>query len=212
MSTEIKLKLAVGVLLLCIAGLILQGFYLWRMDQRLAGNAASSDIPESIMERLEPRLQEPPSLNTADPFSFAFAGDPFLRMQQMQQQMDSLFNSISPFGSTGVGVPGNNMQSFSFQNSSPALEFTETPDEYQVKVKTPPDHELVLNTDLEANLLTVSGRVSSSHEASSNGFASNFVSSSQFTRSFDLDKPVNELGLVTEQVGDGLLVRVPKTS
>ncbi|MEQ8314978.1 MAG: Hsp20/alpha crystallin family protein [Gammaproteobacteria bacterium] len=212
MSTEIKLKLAVGFLLLCIAGLILQGFYLWRMDQRLSGTATSSEIPESIMERLEPRLQGAPSRNTADPFSFAFGGDPFLRMQQMQQQMDSLFNSISPFGSAGVSVYGNNGQSFSFQSSSPELEFTETPDEYQVKVKTPPDHELVLNTDLEANLLTVSGSVSSSHETSSNGFASNFVSSSQFTRSFDLDKPVNELGLVTEQVGDGLLVRVPKTS
>ena len=109
-------------------------------------------------------------------------------------------------------MPGSGIQRFGFNSGSPALEFVETPDEYQVIVQTPPDHELVLNTELESNLLTVSGTVSNTQSTNSSGFASNFVSSSQFTRSFDLDKPVEEFGLVTEQLEDGLLVRVPKTS
>lgn len=208
MSTEIKLRLAVGFLALCVTALILQGFYLWRMDQRLAGAAETSDIPESIMERLEARLQDKPATEPFAPFS----GDPFVRMQQMQQQMDSLFNSFSPFGTSFGQFQGPNVQGFQFSTGSPALEFVETPEEYQVKVQTPPDHELVINTELESNLLTVSGTVSSSHSANSTGYASNFVSSSQFARSFDLDKPVDEFGLVTEQLEDGLLVRVPKTS
>ena len=121
----------------------------------------------------------------------------------MQRQMDSLFNSfsgpgVSVFGGSNLGL------------GSPRFSFDETETEYQVHIEFPPDQEVEISTNLEANLLTVNGTITQNISKGNNGFASNFTSRSQFSRSFDLSKPVDELALYTQTEEGGLLIGIPK--
>lgn len=216
MSTDSKIKVLASFLILCVFGLGFQGYLLWRMDEQLA-LAEEDSIPRSIQRRLEAQLDKRaarsgPAVASASPASSTVM-DPFARMQQMRQQMDSLFGSFSGFAMPASPLatsPFSTSQRFGFGQAMPDLEFTETADEYQVRVQTPPDHELTLNSELEANLLTVSGALTRNQGNSGPGMASNFVSRSQFTRSFDLPKPVDELGVFTEATEGGVVIRVPK--
>jgi HSP20 family protein len=216
MSTDIKIRVLAGFLILCVLGLGFQGYLLWRMDEQLAAVEEDS-IPRSIQRRLEAQLdkragQSGPAVASVSPTNPTVM-DPFARMQQMRQQMDSLFGSFSgfamPASPLGAG-PFSTSQQFRLSQAMPELELTETADEYQVRVQTPPDHELTLNSDLEANLLTVTGAIIQNQRNGGPGMASNFVSRSQFTRSFDLPKPVDELGVFTEATEGGVIIRVPK--
>ena len=101
-------------------------------------------------------------------------------------------------------------QAFGFSLPGPTLEMMETDSEYRVQIQTPPQHELSLNTELEADSLTLTGTLTRTLDTESNGFASSLVSNSQFSRRFDFSEPVDALGLVTEQTEQGLLLRVPK--
>lgn len=213
MSTEVKLRFLVGFLAICVIALFVQGYFLWRMDQKVSEVAIAEDIPASIQRRLEEQLADDPASYSAFPgtaLSSGFTRDPFVRMQQMQRQMDSLFNSFTSFGGFGSFTPPAFGSGSGFVSMSPNLELIETDEDYQVRIQSPPDQDIVVNTELEANLLTVTGTVSQTIQDSSNGFASSFVSNSQFSRSFDLDERVDEFGVITEQTEGGLLVRVPK--
>ena len=205
MSTEARYKLLLGIILVCVLGLGTQSIYLWQMNQKLTSlQGDQAAIPESIEARLADSLQDnDPLQHAVDPdywFGQALTSDPFARLQQMQEQMDSFFNSpgISPFG--GVN----------FSTASPVLSLNETDAEYLVRIQTPPDHDVEIDTELEANLLTVTGTLTRDMSNNSKSFSSNISSRSQFTRSFDLPKPVDELGVYTEQEEGGLSIHVPK--
>ncbi len=206
MKTENNYRLLILFSVLCLIGLAIQGFYLRGMNQkfeRLQGN--QSEMPASIEERLEARLGTSSS-SPVDPTPWAgqfFNSDPFSSMRRMQQQMDSLLNS---FSSPGISQYGG----LSFGSGTASLNLIETEDEYQVYIQTPPDHDVVISTELEANLLTVRGTVTRNYADDDNNFSSSISSRSQFTRSFDLPKAVDELGIYTEQQEEGLIVGVPK--
>jgi HSP20 family molecular chaperone IbpA len=211
MSTDRKFRVLAGFLMLCVLGLGFQGYLLWRMDEQLAAVEEDS-IPRSIQRRLEAQLdkraaQSGPAVASNWPANSS-AMDPFARMQQMRQQMDSLFGSFSGFALPAS--PFTASQGFSFEQPMPNLELTETTDEYQLRVQTPPDHELTLNSELEANLLTVTGALTRNQSNTGQGMGSSFVSRSQFTRRFDLPEPVDELGVFTEATEGGVVIRVPK--
>ena len=125
------------------------------------------------------------------------------RIQRTLQQGDSLGNSSSESGASVLN--GSSSSSESLQMS-----INETETEYQILIQIPSDHELEFSTDLAANLLTVSGTLTRNSSNSANSTASDFTSRSQFTRSFDLTKPVNELGLYTEIQEGGLVIGIPK--
>jgi HSP20 family molecular chaperone IbpA len=125
------------------------------------------------------------------------------RMQRARQQTDSLGNS-----SSGSGASVLNGSSFSAESLQLSINETET--EYQVLIQIPSDHELEISTDLEGSLLTVNGTLTRNLSNNTNGTASNFASGSQFTRSFDLTKPINELGLYTETQEGWLVIGIPK--
>lgn len=208
MKTEFKLKVLALFSFVCLLALVAQAYFLWSLNQRLTvAEADGPEIPESIEERLQATLGAPGTsrdpLDVDDFFGQAFASDPFAHMQQMQQQMDRLFNSFSASGPSGSGGR-------SYSVASPLFDFRETATEYQVHIQTPPDHDLEISSNLETNLLTVSGMLTRNMTNNTNSIASSFTSRSQFSRSFDLSKPIDELGLVTEQQVDGLLIRIPK--
>ncbi len=208
MSTESKLKLVLVFSLLCLAGLLIQGYMLWQVQAQLVSQSDSqSNLPESIEQRLDSVLGGSSGsrnqLVRPSPFGMfgqAFGADPF---SQMQQQVDSMFGMLAAPNFQGLqGLGGT--------SAMPKLSLVETDTEYQVSVITPTDTDVEINTELEANLLTVRGSITEDFSDSGSGRSTSFVSRSQFTRSFDLPKPVDELGVFTEATSDGLLIHVPK--
>ena len=203
MSTDTKLKLLFVFSLICLLALLFQGYLLWQVQAQLVSEA-ETHLPQSIEQRLDEALTSPryrPS--QVSPFGLlgqSFGSDP---LRQMQQQIDSLFGTL-PMSSAG------SFGSFSMNAGAPELSLMETDTEYQVAVTTAADTDVEINTELEANLLTVRGSVTQDFSDSSNALTSSFVSRSQFTRSFDLPKPVDELGVFTEATKSGLLIHVPK--
>lgn len=205
MSTETKLKLLLVFSLLCLVGLLIQGYLLWQVQAQLVSETdKQSSLPESIEQRLNGALGSPRnSLLQARPFgSFnqSFGVDPFSQMQQQLDSMFGLFSAPNAFGIQGIGM----------SNAAPELALAETEAEYQVTVSVPKDTDVEISTELDANLLTVRGSLTQDFSDSSNAFASSYVSRSQFSRSFDLPRPVDELGMFTETTNDGLLIHVPK--
>jgi HSP20 family molecular chaperone IbpA len=205
MSTESKLKLVLVFSLLCLMGLLIQGYMLWQVQAQLVSESDTQpNLPESIEQRLDAALGGS-SKQLARPSPFDMLGQPFGAdpFSQMQQQVDSLFGMLSAPSVQGFHGIGSS-------STMPELSLTETDSEYQVSVSAPSDTDVEITTELEANLLTVRGSVTEDYSDSSSGRSANFVSRSQFTRSFDLPKPVDELGVFTETANDGLLIHVPK--
>jgi HSP20 family molecular chaperone IbpA len=205
-STETKLKLLLGFSLLCLMGLLLQGYLLWQVQAQLVSDSENlTALPQSIEERLDAALNSagagnrPSQLSPFGRLNQPPRVDPF---SQLQQQLDSMFDVFSAPSSIGLGSLGT-------AASIPQLFLTETDTEYQVKVATAPDTDVEISTELEANLLIVRGSVTNNLSDTGSAGSSNFVSRSQFTRAFDLPKPVDELGVFTEPTNNGLLIHVP---
>lgn len=206
MRTETKFKWAVGVAIVMAIGLIVQGVLLWqtRSEQTVAGldpDPAVNSIEQKILKQLD---DEEPQSQFLDPWGGSlFGSDPFAQMdkqmQQMRQQMNSLFS--------GATLPGN---AVTFSLQSPDIELEETADDFRVVINVPENSEIELNTDVEDQEVTVSGKVSAQMDRSGNGFNGQFISSSQFSRRFDLPGEVDELGVRTENSDNGLVVVIPK--
>ncbi|MEQ8953224.1 MAG: Hsp20/alpha crystallin family protein [Gammaproteobacteria bacterium] len=174
-------------------------------------------IEQKILQSLDdPGPQPFPSFNP-----FALGGsvnaDPFAAVQGMQQRMDALLQTMlgpSPLGfnsgllgNMGLNSPGS---SASFSMSTPAIRIDETDREYQIHVTVPQSHEVELNTEIEGNTLSISGKIQQQLAQQNGGSAATFIGHSQFSRQIPLSHEVDELGIATEQTPTGLMVRVPK--
>jgi|TARA_Y100000031_G_scaffold69498_1_gene77214 HSP20 family molecular chaperone IbpA len=125
------------------------------------------------------------------------------RIQSALQQVDSPGNFSSEPGASVLNGSSSSAESLQ-------LSISESETEYQILIQIPSDHELEISTDLEASLITVNGTLIRNLSNNTNSTASNFTGRNQFTRSFDLTKPVNELGLYTETREGGLVIGIPK--
>ncbi|MBQ15105.1 MAG: hypothetical protein QGG67_01570 [Gammaproteobacteria bacterium] len=241
MKPEIKFRLLLSFLLVCLLGILLQSYFLWDLNESLeVSQDENSSIPDNVEGRLEalldqgdasidPQLQDENSsiLDTVEgrleslrgqgdasdvtQNSTRLVGQNYRtnsikrnrRIQRALQQTDSLSNSSSE-----LGASGSNGSSFSPESLQLSLNETET--EYLVLIQIPPDHELEISTDLQTSVLTVNGTLTQNLSNNTNNTASNIISSSEFTRSFDLTNPVNELGLYTAAQEGGLVIGIPK--
>lgn len=211
MKPKIKFRLLLSFLLVCLLGVLAQSYFLWDLNETLeVSQGENSSIPDSLEGRLEVISDQADapidSLNTTRLIGQNYRKDPLERMRRIQrarQQTDPLRNFSSE---SGAAVSNES----SFSSESLQLSINETETEYQVLIQIPSDHELEISTDLEANLLTISGTLTRNLSNNTNSTASNFTSRSQFTRSFELTKPVNELGLYTEIQEGGLVIGIPK--
>lgn len=210
-------------------GLAVQSILLWQTRAELAElRGDQADVPESIEERLLARLdqqQSPRSLamggNSAfgnspanSPFSLLgglssdpFLSDPFARMEQMRQQMNSVFgNSIAGVG----GIGGMGAMQFNLQSPEIALE--ETSEDFRIRIQVPEQHEIDLQTEVEDQQITVVGKVTAELSNQTGNASSQMLSSSQFSRRFDLPGAVDEFGVHTIKDEQGLMVVIPKKS
>lgn len=211
MKPEIKFRLLLSFLLVCLLGFLAQSYFLRDLNETLeVSQGENSSIPDSLEGKLKVILDQADasidSLNTTRLIGQNYRKDPLERMQRIRrarQQMDPLRNFSSE---SGAAVSNGS----SFSSESLQLSINETETEYQVLIQIPSDHELEISTDLEANLLTINGTLTRNLSNNTNSTASNFTSRSQFMRSFELAKPVNELGLYTEAQEGGLVIGIPK--
>jgi len=203
MSTKTKFRLLLTFSLLCLIGLAVQGTYLWHLNAQLAGGSTNEKIAEKILANANV-----PGSRVIDPFSSAMPvlPDPFLRMQQMQQQFDSLFGN---FGFGSFSTPGG-FASSSLSVSVPDIEVAETPTEYRITIPITQDEDIELNTSIEDNALSISGTIKNAQNNHTQNFATSMLSQSQFSRTINLPVPVDEFGLSTQQTGAEIIISVPK--
>jgi HSP20 family molecular chaperone IbpA len=217
MRSEAKFRWAIGLSVLLAIALVIQGVLLWQTRQQVAAldpglemreQASEQELTpleEKILARLEAKDPQPrrspgqlsPGANSLFGGSL-FSSDPFASFEQMRQRMDSLMAGMGP--SSGM--------SFSLQ--SPDFQLEETEDDYRLLIKVPEQHEIDLQTEVEDREVIVRGSISSNRSQTGNGLSSQFVSSSQFNRRFDLPGDVNEVGVYTEQSNEGLVLVMPK--
>lgn len=217
MGSENKFRWAIALSVLLAIALVIQGVLLWQTRQQVAAldpglelreQASEQELTpleEKILARLEAKDPQPrrspgqlsPGANSLFDGSL-FSSDPFASFEQMRQRMDSLMAGMGP--SSGM--------SFSLQ--SPDFQLEETEDDYRLLIKVPEQHEIDLQTEVEDREVIVRGSISSNRSQTGNGLSSQFVSSSQFNRRFDLPGDVNEVGVYTEQSNEGLVLVMPK--
>lgn len=198
-----KTQLATLVIVptLCLAGMGALGYSNWQLRQEVAALKSGSldkPSPASVLGSPNRSPNTPPNNPTPqsnDPFDNFFNGnwDPFADIQKMQQQMQQMMQQ-------------GGAQTFTFNAAQPDIDLQESKDAYVVNIKIPKGSDIELNTEVDDNQLVVSGKVSSK----ANKGGANIVSSSQFTRSFPLAKPVDSLGMTSETKDDTMIITLPK--
>jgi len=221
MRTESKYKWSIAIAAVLAIGLVAQGVLLWQTRQQVAAldpgyeQAAQeredeelSDIEQRLLSRLdeqEARRQQ----SVADPWNGGFfGGDPFAEFERMRQRMNQTMNAF--MGGSAIAGSSLASPSMSFGFSSPEIELKETQEDYRLLIRVPEEHEIALQTDVDDRRVTLSGKISASADRGGNGFTGQFVSSSQFTRRFDLPGEVDDLKMYTEQSEQGMVIVLPK--
>lgn len=209
MRTASKYRLMVAFSVVCLLGLTAQSVYVWQLQDRLAEAGLSDDPVSSIEAKILDNLDPvDPMPGIADPFGWpsTLPMDPFTSMQQMQQQLDSFFGSMragSAFPSAGFGQLRSSL-------AAPAIEVEETPNEYRVTITVAPETEIELNTSLEGNALTIEGIVKRESADQRSNFRASMISQSQFSRTIELPKAVDPLGMSTGKTDAGIVILIPR--
>lgn len=213
MRTETKFKVLAAFSLVCLLGLAAQSYFLFNLNQQLVSDSSVDDsIPESIQRRLEEQMKKPDRIFSESPsvFGSRFSADPFMRMQQMQQQMDQLFGTFSgapSFGSQGLFGSSAGFASF---KSQPEIDVLEQQDSYVVILEAPANQEIELSTEVENNTLSLAGKLRTQTNQSQGGSVFSSSSVSRFSRSIPFPQDVNALGMYTETKEGKITITIPK--
>lgn len=216
MRTAIKYRLMVAFSVVCLLGLVAQSVYLLQLqDRQLQDRLAQAGLDDDPVSAIEAKILDnldttDPAQGNPDPFAWpsALPMDPFASIQQMQQQLDSLFGSMN----AGRAFPPAGFGQIRSGLTTLAIEVEETPTEYRVTIAVPPATEIELNTSLEDNALTVHGLVKSESADQRSNVSTSIVSQSQFSRTIELPQPVDALGMSTSKTAAGVVILIPKQS
>ena len=106
--------------------------------------------------------------------------------------------------------PGFNQPGFGALQQAPTIDFEESPSEYKVTIEMLEGEEVELNTEISDDVFTVSGRVKRSGSDEGLGLFSQIQFSSKFSRTFVLDKPVDQAAMEVINENGKTIVRIPK--
>jgi HSP20 family protein len=130
--------------------------------------------------------------------------EPVRELQTVQNEMNRLFNTFFDAPTPG-GNGGGTLRRW-----IPAMDVTETDDQYVLRADLPGMSEGDVNIELDDNVLTISGERKSEHEQRSEGFYRVERASGSFSRSLTLPEGV-EPGSIQASFDSGVLeVRIPK--
>lgn len=130
--------------------------------------------------------------------------EPARELHSMQSEMNRLFGSL--FDST---TPRNGVRT-SPRRWIPAMDVAETDDQYVLRADLPGLSEDDVRVELEDNILTISGKRSSAHEESKNGYHRVERSYGSFSRSVALPEGVDADGIQANFDKGVLEVKVAK--
>jgi len=130
--------------------------------------------------------------------------EPARELHSMQSEMNRLFGSLfdSPTPRNGVRT--------SQRRWIPAMDVAETDDHYVLRADLPGLSEDDVHVELEENILTISGKRSSAHEESKNGYHRVERSYGSFSRSVALPEGVDADGIQANFDKGVLEVKVAK--
>ena len=130
--------------------------------------------------------------------------EPVRELNTIQSEMNRLFNTF--FDSP---TPGGNGGA-TLRRWIPAMDVTETDEEYVLRADLPGMSESDVNVELDRNVLTISGERKSEHEHRSKGVYRVERASGSFSRSLTLPEGV-EADSIQASFDSGVLeVRIPK--
>lgn len=201
MTNSAKLKMLSACVVLCLAVIAGLGYSTWVLSvkvEKLENGQTARGGP--IGPLLSPLSKNGAQSNDAwGNFSSMPRG-----FAQMEQWMDEIMNntlfSRSTLGQVGLGI---------FQQG-PTIDFEENTEEYQVVVKMLEGEEVELNTEISDGVFSVSGKVKRSGTNSSNSQFSQSLFSSEFSRAFLLDKPVDQAAMEVINEKGKTIIRLPK--
>jgi len=201
MTNSAKLKILSACVVLCLAVIAALGYSTWALYGKVEKLENSQMATRgSIGPLLSPLSKNGAQSNDAwgnfssMPRNFA----------QMEQWVDDIMNNTLSSRSTHV-QPGLGI----FQQG-PTIEFEENTEEYQVVVKMLEGEEVELNTEISDGVLSVSGKVKRSDANSRNSQFSRLQFSSEFSRTFLLDKPVDQAAMEVINEKGKTIIRLPK--
>ena len=130
--------------------------------------------------------------------------EPARELQSMQSEMNRLFGSL--FDSA---TPRNGVRT-SMRRWIPAMDIVETDDHYVLRADLPGLSEGDVNVELEDNVLTISGKRSTEHEETKNGYHRVERSYGSFSRSVTVPEGVDAEGIQANFDKGVLEVKVAK--
>jgi len=191
-------KIIVGSGVLLLAVIAVQGFFLYRLSNRV------DQVSRSPGET--PSLTSPPSSNPG--FSQDLKGwNPFKEMQRMQNEMDKMFGDMRSQFYQSPGFDDFN-KSFSI---NPSVDIKDEKNQLVVTADIPGSDESNINVKLEGDELTITANTKKSTEQKHNGnmFRSERMIG-QFQRSIALPVPVRADKMKTNYKDGVLTITLPK--
>ncbi len=221
MHTTKKTLLAAGLISVSIVGSLFLGITLGSSDLldkgSFLGQQSAENTKHSLLEKLEKSAAQQAQTQSKQTFlNPPFAGfsnsllaDPITQMQQMEEEMDRIF---SGFTSPGFGTRSSLFGSSFSSMQQPQVDVEETDDEFRVVISIDEGSELNLQTDLADNKLSITAQVRKQTQNNSSGSQMSSSFTSQFSREFILDEPIDATAMQTEKSDSAVTIRIPKLS
>jgi HSP20 family molecular chaperone IbpA len=176
---------------------------------------ADAPVPSSRLPQAPPPVN--PQLNSNPLWG---GQDPFVQMQQMQQEIHKRMQQM---------LPGFDLNDFDsslfdmdpFQNgggfgssmgfgAEPEFDFTEMADSYQVSIAIPDNSKVEITTQVNGRDLTIEGKVTVEQQSQANDGGCSSMQTRQFARTLTLPADVDPLGISNETVHGQVVITIPK--
>lgn len=206
-----------------LLGVVALGMQTWQLNSELARIKSDPLMKSSRLAALAAEESQPSAddllaqslLATPfpDPFSAdPFFADPFAQMQQIRQQMNSLWgNSFAGSAGSALRQPGFGIQFNGGQLwSQPDIALEDKGDRFQIVIPVPENTQFEIKTELDENVLHLAATMRSREEHNQQNLMSNAVSTSQFSRSIRLPSAVDATGMSTEHQAEQIVITIPK--
>lgn len=200
MKSKTTYSLLSAAFVLCLGAIGGLGYYTWQLHQKVDALQVSQSQAASPLGQI-PKILHQKNWN---PWSNSW--DPSGQLAEMQKRMNAMMSQLMP------GNPTFNQQGFGFSSNSPKITMKQTPKKYIFDVGVPKGDDFNLNTQLNHNILTISGKVKTkAHHSGSDG-SDQSESTSRFSQSVTLADPVEKSGMTIDRKGQDIVITIPKNT